>query len=227
MTRLSQPEQFGETHASGVPATGSTSKSVKRQKKSNSEEFPLDSQLKETIAPSRNSGNLPRWTKSWVLWTVLLALVPGSIAFLSMAMLLKLPSAPNCPSIFWPLASASVRLHCAQLAASKQTVNDLLQAISLVKQLPESHPLRGQIDRLLEEWSKDILQLADQSFQTGKIDEAIATARQIPKELSSSKLVDEQISKWQAIWSKADGIYKNAEGELRQETLAISVYDGF
>jgi hypothetical protein len=217
MTRLSQGEQFQETHASGVPATGSTSKSVKRQKKSNSEQFPLDSQLKETIAPSRNSGKLPRWTKSWVLWTILLALVPGTIAFLSMAMLLKLPSAPNCPSIFWPLASASVRLHCAQLAASKQTVNDLLQAISLVKQLPESHPLRSEIDRLLKEWSKDILQLADRSFQTGKIDEAIATARQIPEELSSSKLVDEQISKWQTIWSKADGIYKDAEGELRKE----------
>jgi hypothetical protein len=148
---------------------------------------------------------------------VLLALIPGSIGFISMAMLLKLPSAPNCPSIFWPLASASVRLHCAQLAASKQTVNDLLQAISLVKQLPESHPLRSEIDRLLAEWSKDILQLADRSFQTGNIDEAIATARQIPDELSSSKLVDEQITKWQGIWSKAEGIYKDAENELRQE----------
>jgi len=132
-----------------------------------------------------------------------------------MAMLLKLPSAPNCPSIFWPLASASVRLHCAQLAASKQTVNDLLQAIALVDHLPENHPLRREINRNLEEWSRSILQLADQSFQSGKLDEAIATARKIPKDLSADKLVDEQISKWQSTWSKGEKIYQTAENELR------------
>ena len=209
ISRLSRSPELNETHVSGVPANGSTSKSVKRRKKRNSN--------KETMTPSTPFGNLPNWMKSWVLWTVLLALVPGSIGFISMAMLLKLPSAPNCPSIFWPLASASVRLHCAQLAASKQTVNDLLQAIGLVKQLPENHPLRGEINRNLEEWSRSILQLADQSFQLGKLDEAIATARKIPQDLSADKLVEEQITKWQLIWSKGEDIYQKAEEELRQQ----------
>jgi hypothetical protein len=208
ITRLSPSPEFGETHVSGVPANGSTSKSVKRRKKRNSDE--------ETVTTSTPYGTMPNWMKSWVLWTVLLALVPGSIGFISMAMLLKLPTAPNCPSIFWPLASASVRLHCAQLAASKQTVNDLLQAIALVKQLPENHPLRREINRNLEEWSLSILQLADQSFQSGKLDEAIATARKIPQDLSADKLVDEQISKWQSTWSKGEKIYQTAEQELRQ-----------
>ncbi|MFM6255829.1 MAG: chromosome segregation ATPase, partial [Dolichospermum sp.] len=89
-----------------------------------------------------------------------LTLIPGTVGFLAISMLFKLPSAPNCPQIFWPLASASVRVHCARLAASKQTVNDLLQAIALVKQLPENHPLREEINRFLEQWSRDILQLA-------------------------------------------------------------------
>jgi len=208
ITRLSRSPEFGETHVSGVPANGSTSKSVKRRKKRNSDQ--------ETVTTSTQNGKMPNWMKSWVLWTVLLALVPGSIGFISMAMLLKLPTAPNCPSIFWPLASASVRLHCAQLAASKQTVNDLLQAIALVKQLPENHPLRLEINRNLEEWSRSILQLADQSFQSGKLDEAIATARKIPQDLSADKLVDEQISKWQSTWSKGEKIYQTAENELRQ-----------
>lgn len=208
ITRLSRSLPIGETHVSGVPANGSTSKSMKRRKKRNSDN--------ELGIPSIPYGKMPNWMKSWVLWTVLLALVPGSIAFISMAMLLKLPSAPNCPSIFWPLASASVRLHCAQLAASKQTVNDLLQAIALVKQLPENHPLRGEINRNLEDWSRSILQLADQSFQSGKLDEAIATARKIPTDLSADKLVDEQITKWQSIWSKGENIYQAAENELRQ-----------
>ncbi|MBW4571800.1 MAG: chromosome segregation ATPase [Tolypothrix carrinoi HA7290-LM1] len=207
ITRLSRSLPIGD-RVSGVPANGSTSKSVKRRKKRNSD--------KEQGTASTPYGQMPNWMKSWVLWTVLLALIPGSIGFISMAMLLKLPSAPNCPSIFWPLASASVRLHCAQLAASKQTVNDLLQAIALVKQLPENHPLRAEINRNLEEWSRSILQLADQSFQSGKLDEAIATAHKIPQNLSADKLVDEQITKWQSIWSKGENIYQKAENELRQ-----------
>ncbi|BCX08752.1 MAG: hypothetical protein KatS3mg066_2611 [Fischerella sp.] len=177
MTRLSRAGHANETKMSGIPPAGSNSKSVMQSKPNTSEQLP----------PSgHGSGKMPRWFKSWVLWALLFTLVPGSIAFMAMGMLLKLPSAPNCPSIFWPLASASVRLHCAQLAASKQTVKDLLQAIDLVKLLPESHPLRGEIDRYLEQWSRDILKLADESFQQGKLEEAIATANQIPEDPACS-----------------------------------------
>ncbi|GAA6619297.1 chromosome segregation ATPase [Scytonema sp. NUACC26] len=217
MTGLSQKKQYDSHDPSGVPATGSNSKSVKRPKDSEpSENPPSDSQPNKPVL-SRSYGKLPKWTKSWVLWTLLLAMVPGAIAFMATAMLLKLPTAPNCPSIFWPLASASVRLHCAQLAASKQTVKDLLQAIDLVKQLPPSHPLRSEIDRYMEEWSKDILDLADQSFQLGRLEEAIATARKVPNDVSAFKLVKEQITKWQTIWSKAEEVYKESEGELREQ----------
>ncbi|MBW4675234.1 MAG: chromosome segregation ATPase [Desmonostoc geniculatum HA4340-LM1] len=212
-TRLSRTEQFGETQAFDVPATGSTSKSVKRRKKNNSGK---DSHSQDTIQASKSSRKLPRWMRSWILWSLLLTLIPGSVAFLAMAMLLKLPTAPNCPSIFWPLASASVRLHCAQLAASKDTVNDLLQAIALVNELPENHPLHAEINRFTEEWSRDILKLADRSFQTGNLEEAIATARKIPEDVAAYKLVDEQIDKWQTIWSKADTIYNNAIAEVRE-----------
>ncbi|MBD2136856.1 chromosome segregation ATPase [Anabaena sp. FACHB-1237] len=159
---------------------------------------------------------MPLWTKSWMLWSLILILIPGSIGFVGISMLFKLPSSPKCPEVFWPLASASVRLHCAQIAASKQTIDDLLQAIDLVKQLPENHPLRGEINRQLEQWSEDILKLADQSFQAGNLEEAIATAHKIPPDVNVSQLVDKQIEKWQSIWSKAEAIYQEAEQELRQ-----------
>ncbi|MCX7593081.1 MAG: chromosome segregation ATPase [Fischerella sp.] len=208
MTRLSQTRQVGETQGSGVPADGSDSKYLKHSKQRNFEQPP---------SGGRGSGKLPGLFTSWVLWAFVLTLVPGTIAYLSMAMLLKLPSAPNCPSIFWPLASASVRLHCAQLAASKQTVKDLLQAIALVKQLPESHPLRAEIDRLIEQWSRDILKLADNSFQAGKLEEAIATANQIPEDLPAYTLVKDQIAQWNSTWSEAERIYRKAEDEMREQ----------
>jgi len=210
MTLQTPKRQFAETHGSGVPVTGEALSSMKRRKKNSSEK------VVDSHGSSGKSGKLPRWTKSWILWTLLLALVPGSLGFMAMSMLFKLPTAPNCPSIFWPLASASVRLHCAQLAASKDTVNDLLQAIALVKQLPQSHPLRVEIDKNIEDWSSEILKLADGSFQTGKLDEAIATARKIPEDLSAYKLVEDKITHWQSIWSKAEGIYKEAEDHTRE-----------
>ena len=216
MTRLFNTEQSAERRYD-FPATGSSSKSVSSKNKSNSKKMTVAGHSKETVPARSSSGRLPRWLTSWVLWAFLLAFVPGTIGFMAMGILFKLPSAPNCPSIFWPLASASVRMHCAQLAASKDTVKDLLQAIDLVNKLPQNHPLRSEIDRSVEDWSRDILQLADQSFQAGRLEEAIEIARKIPEDLSASKLVEDQVDSWKLIWSKAQDIYKEAEGEMREQ----------
>ena len=205
-----------QNNQTDTAAIDSHSQSMKKRKNQDGDGLAINDNSEPTFNLSVLIENLPRWTKNWVVWAAVLTLIPGSMGFLALSMLFKLPSAPNCPQIFWPLASASVRLHCAQLAASKQTINDLLQAITLVKQLPENHPLRGEINRLLEEWSRDVLRLADESFQAGNLEEAIATARKIPPDVKVSELVEEQIQKWQTIWSKAEGIYQEAEQELRQ-----------
>ncbi|BCL38619.1 chromosome segregation ATPase [Nostoc sp. MS1] len=206
----------GDTQPFGVPAPGSAN-TVNQQILYDSQGLPINQQDKVTNNTKKRFIKLPRWMRGWVGFALVLTIIPGGIAFLAMAMLLKLPAAPNCPAIFWPLASASVRIHCAQLAASKQTVEDLLQAIALVRELPKDHPLRGEADRFLEEWSKDVLQLADQSFQAGNLEQAIATSKKIPQDLAAYKLVDAQIAKWQTIWGKAQGIYSDAVEELRQQ----------
>ncbi len=216
MTRLFKREQSA-SHRSGVPATGSNPNSVSSKNKSNSNKLTFKSHSKETIPVKGSSGKLPRWLTSWFLWTFLLAFIPGTIGFMAMGILLKLPSAPNCPSIFWPLASASVRMHCAELAASKETVKDLLQAIDLVKNLPENHPLRSEINRSVEDWSRSVLQLADESFQAGRLEEAIEIARKIPEHVSASKLIEDQIVDWKLTWSKATAIYKEAEDHMREQ----------
>jgi hypothetical protein len=211
-----QPNYIQNNQTADTAAIGSHSQSMKQKKKQDGDVLAINDNSEPTFNLNVLIEKMPRWTKNWVVWAAVLTLIPGSMGFLALSMLFKLPTAPNCPQIFWPLASASVRLHCAQLAASKQTINDLLQAITLVKQLPENHPLRGEINRLLEEWSRDVLRLADESFQAGNLEEAIATARKIPTDVKVSELVEEQIQKWQTIWSKAEGIYQEAEKELRQ-----------
>ncbi|MEO0966945.1 MAG: chromosome segregation ATPase [Cyanobacteria bacterium J06639_18] len=212
---LSQVNQSGQVYGSGIPTTGSTSQSA-QQKKQNSLEKAVSNDISTASKHKSKVKKIPGFLKSWVLWAVLLTFVPGTIAFMAMSMLLKLPSAPNCPSIFWPLASASVRIHCAQIAASKNTVNDLLQAISLVKHLPQNHPLRSEVETSLKLWSQEILELADESFQEGKIEQAIATARRIPDDMPAYKLVENKIADWRSTWSDANDIYKNTEDHLRE-----------
>ncbi|GAP94144.1 hypothetical protein [Leptolyngbya sp. NIES-2104] len=166
--------------------------------------------------------------RKWLFsdWRALIALslaVTGSATALSLAFLFKLPAVPNCPSIFWPLASASLRLHCAEIAAGKRTTRDLLEAIELVKTLPPDHPLYDEAKRLIELWAQEILDLGEEAFQAGNLDEAINTANKVPKVGSAHGQVEDRIKRWRSIWSSAESLYRKAEDALRKENWRLAL----
>ena len=160
-----------------------------------------------------------RLPKRWQLWGIATIVALGGVGALSIAALLKLPALPNCPAVFWPTASASLRLYCAQLASEKHTIPDLLVAIALVKDLPPDHPLRPEADRNLELWAKDILTLADAAFQKGELKKAIDAAQEIPPTTAAAKLVKQQIKAWNDTWASAYRIYKDSEQALEKQDL--------
>lgn len=151
----------------------------------------------------------------WSFWGMLSLLVTTGAGVSAVMVLLKLPAVPNCPSLFLPTASVSMRIYCAELAANKQTVDNLLEAIALLKELPPDHPMKVQVDEYIAQWSKDILALGDDSFQKGQLEAAITIARRIPANTPAQSLVEKQIKKWQDIWQKADALYQQAEQALR------------
>ena len=153
----------------------------------------------------------------WRAMVALSLLVTGSATALSLAFLFKLPAVPNCPEIFWPLASASLRIHCAEIAANKRTTKDLLEAIELVKTLPPDHPLHDEAKRLIEKWAADILELGEEAFQAGNLDEAVNTAKKVPKVGSAYAQVEGKIQRWQSIWASAESLYRKAENALRKQ----------
>lgn len=166
--------------------------------------------------------------KKWLLndWRAMIALalvVTGGTTALSLAFLFKLPAVPNCPSIFWPLASASLRLHCAEIAANKRTTKDLLEAIELVKTLPPDHPLHNEAKRLIELWAQEILNLGEEAFQAGRLDEAIGTARRVPRVGSAYQQVEDKIKRWEQIWASAETLYRKAEDALRKQRVQIAL----
>jgi uncharacterized protein (UPF0548 family) len=142
-----------------------------------------------------------------------------SVGVLALSSLLKLPALPNCPAVFLPTTSASIRLYCAELAANKQTAADLLEAIALVDSLPEDHPLRPEINQKIEAWSLDLLDLADTAFDEGRMEEAIAIVEQIPADTTAHDEIAARLEEWQRIWAAAEDIYQQAEAALMQEDM--------
>ena len=156
------------------------------------------------------------WWQMWQIWGILLVLCSGGIGFGATNMLLKLPKTQSCSKVFWPIASASIRLYCAQTAAEGKEVEGLLEAIDLVAVLPENHPLRPEIDRNIDRWATSILEVGEEEFQTGQLKKAIATAKKIPANVSAKELVADKISNWNSIWSKGEESYALVEEKLRE-----------
>ncbi|OPF15051.1 chromosome segregation ATPase [Microcystis aeruginosa KW] len=152
---------------------------------------------------------------TWKVWAALFVVVFGGVGFLATWQLLNMQKSPNCPKIFWPIASASLRLYCAQLSADSRTVAGLLEAIALVEALPDDHPLRSQVNQQVEEWARDILNLAEKDYQAGNLKQAITKARQIPNNMAVAAIIEERIAKWQGTWTEGNDILSKLEENLR------------
>ena len=216
---LSVPQSRAQAKGAGLPAVSRLvpppPPQPNQQPTPRSTRSLADEPVLNTPKATRSPNRWLRWLYSWKFWLLATGVGCVGTGALALALLLQLPTLPNCPAIFWPLASASLRFECARLAASKQTSNDLLEAIALVDSLPKDHPLREEADRLVELWSLEVLKLAEADFNAGKLNEAIAAARRISPKVSAYKLVDERVKRWQTIWLKAESIYRKAEESLR------------
>lgn len=169
---------------------------------------------KQPQSPSKLRKN-SRWWTSWQFWGILLVVCSGGIGYTATSILLKLPKTQSCNTVFWPVASASVRIYCAQTLAEENTVESLLSAIALVEKLPDSHPLRNEIDRNVEKWATSILDIGETKFQEGNLEASIAIAKQIPSDVAAYQLVQSKIEFWQEVWSDAEAKYAEVEKSLR------------
>ncbi|MGL6281694.1 MAG: hypothetical protein ACRC2J_04745, partial [Microcoleaceae cyanobacterium] len=127
------------------------------------------------------------------------------------------PARPDCQETYWPMASATKRIYCGDVLAQSQDVDSILQAISLVHSLPSNHPLQSDIDRRIEKWSNQLLAHGEAAFQIGKLDEAIAIAEKLPKDLPTVAQAQKQIKSWQEIWQKADDHWEKALNNVQKE----------
>ncbi len=159
---------------------------------------------------------LQRLAKHWPMWTVGTLVAVTGVGIFSAISLFRIPNLPNCRAIFWPTASATTRLQCAEAYADQGSVDGYLDAIALIESLPADHPLRGEIDLRIEDWSEKILNLAENAFQSGDLSAAIAMARRIPNHTAAAQVVTQRVGEWNEIWQQAEAIYQAAEADLNQ-----------
>ncbi|HEY9653598.1 MAG TPA: hypothetical protein V6C95_23255 [Coleofasciculaceae cyanobacterium] len=140
-----------------------------------------------------------RW---WLLWLSLLSIVGASVAT-GILLLTKLPPPVDCQRIS-RLSADGDRLYCAQQAAESGKLEQLLEAIALVGRWPREHPLYSEAQRLMEEWSRDILNLAQQKLDQGDLSGAVAIASKIPTTSPVHSEAQAAITNWKQEWNQGE-----------------------
>ncbi len=172
-----------------------------------------------------------RWLKSWPIAVLIIFGALGTVGTTAMISLLRIPSLPNCRAVFWPTASASLRLQCAETYAAEGDVQNLLAAIALVDQLPEDHPLRNDINNRIEDWATEVLDLSERFFEEGDLERAIESARKIPARTAAADVVEERVARWQKIWKEGEDGFNTAVTKLKEKnfqsafTLSVALLD--
>ncbi len=148
---------------------------------------------------------------------LLLLLLPAGASFFALKQLLGLPDMPRCWAIARAGESTSNQIYCAEILASKQTADDLSRAIQLIKAIEPTDSLRKKADHLIEQWTTAILTLANAEYQAGSLAEARDIAQQVPFNVSTAKLADEQIKRWEAEWAGAEDLYAQTQTHIDEE----------
>ncbi|NJO74044.1 MAG: protein kinase [Leptolyngbyaceae cyanobacterium RM1_406_9] len=110
-------------------------------------------------------------------------------------------------------AEAQQLLGDCQLAQAQALAanNQLKDAILAVSEIAENHSAYEESQRLVGEWSEQILQLAADQYQGGKLENAIAMANAIPENSSVYEQAQAQIASWNQAWGTDEGLVKSAQ----------------
>jgi hypothetical protein len=162
---------------------------------------------------------MPKWLRlpfirSWVFWAIITLGISGGLVYLALGLLLNPKAVPNCPEMFVPMSSASLRVYCGQLAASKQTLPDLITAMNLVKDIAPNDPTRGYVESNVQKWSLLILRLAEGAYQEGNYDDAVKAAKKVPNTVAAYKIVSKRLGQWEENWNKAVAYDREARNLL-------------
>ncbi len=149
-------------------------------------------------------------------WELALLGFSLGVSLVASLILLRAPGAPRCQGVFWPLASVSDRLYCAQAAAATHTVDGLGEAMTLIDGLPAKTPLHDLFTQYLQDWSDQILRLAATRVDQGDLEGGIAAVQKIPPDSPTHAKALAQVKAWQALWAQGEQVLNQSQAALNQ-----------
>jgi hypothetical protein len=177
----------------------------------------------EAMQPSHPLAQLKSKSLRWLLVGLSICCTLSSIAVLAFLWLTALPPVTNCEKIS-PLSPDMERLYCAQEAARSDKLPELMTGLKLVEQWPPDHPLYGEAQRWMADWSKSVLVIAQEKVIQSDLKSAVALVRQIPKSSPVYQEAQTAIAKWQKQWHKSEAISVEAKTAIKQQKWDLA-YD--
>lgn len=164
------------------------------------------------VAP-RSLDNI-RTAATSALWLGLLAFC-GGMAVTAYLWLASNPPLPDCKQLS-SLASDSERLYCAERAARSGKEESILAGFELVQKWSANHPLHQRVNQAMREWSKDLLEIAQEKADKGDLEGAIKLARKVPASSPAYKEVKTTIASWQEEQNREVALKKGFQTALAQ-----------
>ncbi len=158
-----------------------------------------------------------RWQ---LIWLGILA-AAGGTAIAAFIWLSKVPPAVDCKQISnW--SAESERLFCAQQSAGSGKPEQILDAIKLVKDWTSEHPLYGQAQALMQEWSNTLLMLARDRVAQKDLKGGIALANQIPASSAVYKEAQTAVKRWREEFNKGQILYDKILSALKKQNWDLA-----
>jgi hypothetical protein len=178
------------------------------------------SQITSVLDSSKRAMNA-LW--GWPLFWLAMLLGVGFTAVGALAWLFSMPPVPECdrPEM---LVSDRERLQCAQTQAESGELRDIEQAINLVTSWPEDHPLQGEGERLIERWSAEIVDIANQAADAGQLERALDLLDRIPNDSPSYVTAQDLRLRWEQSWREGTALFDRMLAALKDQNWGEAEY---
>lgn len=137
---------------------------------------------------------------TWPLVWLAILLSAGAVSLRAVSVMTQTPPLPDCgqPAL---LSSDSERLLCALASVRSGSAQALIEAIELVEPWQPSNPHYEEANRLMNRWSKALLDELGDMAQQGDVRKARALAARIPQRVEIYPQVKSAIATWDKEWA--------------------------
>ena len=165
----------------------------------------------------------PRQWQWPLVWFSAFAVL-GGMGTAALVWLISLPPQIDCrhPE---RLSLDMERLYCAQEAAQSGEMTKLIAGIDFLKQWQPDHPLHGEAQRLIKEWSDQVLTLSTRRVASGDLKGAESALSHIPASTPVYQDARKALTRWRKYSQRASKLNAKAQAALKQKDWhAVSDY---